>query len=162
MVIVMECSGVGIVDRCPSVWVRLRAVCASARLDRDLAAGVSPESSVLLAVRARRIVSPRSCTALAHSVRSLVGEVQEPKPPALVRGQLCRSNVEAVSGALRSVADRLIQPGPIHVQGVAELRTVLGDGTGPLYWSRATGPGHDGHGAVSFLEGQLDGVLRHL
>jgi hypothetical protein len=160
MVIVMERPGVEIVDRRPSVWVRVRAVFASDRLDRDLAAGISPESSVLLAVRACTIVRPSSCVALARSVRSLVGEAEDSKAPALVRARPCRSNVKAVSVALRSVADRLTQPGPIHAQGVAELRAVLGDGTGPLYWS--SGPGQDGHGAVSSLEDQLDGVLRHL
>ena len=162
MVIVIERSGGGIADRRPSVLVCLRAVLASDRLDRDLAAGVSPESSVLLAVRARRIVRPRSCAALARTIRSLVGEVEDPKPPAPVRTRLCRPNVGAASGVLRSVADRLVQPGPIQVQGVAELRTLLGDGTGPLYWSRATRPGQDDREAVSSLEDHFDGVLRHL
>ena len=35
---------------------------------------------------------------------------------------------------------RLVAPGPVGVRGVARIRNLLADGTGPLY--RASGAGH--------------------
>jgi hypothetical protein len=53
---------------------------------------------------------------------------------------------------LAAVAGRLAASGPVGVRGVARVRTLLADGTGPLY--RAAAPGG--------LHHELDHVLAAL
>jgi hypothetical protein len=114
-------------------WVSLKALMAADQLDRQLAAGQPTESSLLLAVHAQRIVRPTACAALAGTLRRILAIAEGRLRPGLTRVPLCRSNVLAVAGELRALADRLEQPGPLRARGVAEVRSLLQDGTGSLY-----------------------------
>ena len=122
-------------------WHRLLARCAAPRLDRELAAGASPESSALLAARAMQLTSVKSRRALAASLqRILAAAGQSPAGVSLgavaihpSRVPLCRERISQSAGPLARLAGHLAVPGPVPVQGVAMASQLLADGTGPLY-----------------------------
>jgi hypothetical protein len=122
-------------------WHRMLARRAAARLDRELAAGISPETSAELAVRAMQLTSTRVRRDLATSVQRILAAAGPPSaamlsPAAAVRPPripLARARISQSAAALASVADCLAAPGPVPVQGVAMVSQLLADGTGPLY-----------------------------
>jgi hypothetical protein len=122
-------------------WHRMLARCAAARLDRELAAGASSETSASLAVRAIRLTSLRFRRDLATSVQRILAAAGEPAavlpsaagavpPPRL---PLCRARISRSAVPLAMLAASLAAPGPVPVQGVAMVGQLLADGTGPLY-----------------------------
>ena len=111
-----------------SLLSRVRALVLASGLDHALANGASPEASVLLAVHAQRIVCPRACRALAATVRRLT---TGPLPRSTVPISSARIHSAAVN--LHAIAARLDTNGPIAARGVAALRVLLSDGSGPLY-----------------------------
>jgi len=122
-------------------WHRVLARCAATRLDRQLAAGASPESSASLAARAIQLTSMTFRRDLATSVRRILAAAGE--PPAVVpsraaaapppRLPLSRAQISQLAGPLARLAGYLAAPGPVPVQGVAMASQLLADGTGPLY-----------------------------
>ena len=121
-------------------WHRMLARCATARLDRELAAGASPEGSASLAARAMQLTSVKFRRDLAASVQRMLAVAG---PPAVVTSRaagahpprlpLCRARISQSAVPLAHLADCLAAPGPIPVQGVAMISRLLADGTGPLY-----------------------------
>jgi hypothetical protein len=117
------------------------ARCAAARLDGELAAGTSPETSTCLAARAIQLTSMRSRRDLATSVRRILAAAEyapavTPARAAAVappRLPLSRAQISQLAGPLARLADYLAAPGPVSVQGVAMASQLLADGTGPLY-----------------------------
>ncbi len=99
-------------------------------LDRELAAGESPEASISLALHAARLYRPGHRSRLARAVRELAGATAR---PTRLRALVCRGAVGRAAGELEAVASRLASPGPVDVRGVAKVRSLLADGTGPLY-----------------------------
>jgi hypothetical protein len=99
-------------------------------LDRSLAAGASPDSSVRLAVHAARLYRPGHRSGLAHTVRRLVAMAEQ---PTRLKAPVSSRAVREVTDQLEAVASRLASPGPVEVRGVAKVRSLLADGTGPLY-----------------------------
>jgi hypothetical protein len=141
-------------------WHRILARCAAARLDRELAAGASPEASASLAARAMRLTSMKFRRDLATSVQRILAAAAEPPavmpspavaahPPRL-RLRLARISQSAVP--LARLAGHLAEPGPVPVQGVAMVSQLLADGGGPLY--------HDACG--DDLDDIIDKVMRAL
>lgn len=129
------------------VLSRVRSFVRGCALDRALAAGVTPESSVVLAVHAQRIVRPRACRTLAATLRRLVaGGVPGRSVP------VSRVRVQGEAARLEAVAARLELNGPIGARGVAALRVLLSEAAGPLY---RTGTGTD-------LDRQLARILADL
>lgn len=113
-------------------WDRLLARTRSSALDRALAAGARPEASLRLAVHADRLCEPAQCRLLARSLTRIAAASEAPSG----RGPqvpVCRTAVRQVRHELRALAGRLSAPGPVDVHGVARVRTLLTDGTGPLY-----------------------------
>jgi hypothetical protein len=108
------------------VAARIHAV----ELDRELAAGASPETNVCLALHAARLYRPRHRSGLAHAMRRLA---QLPVRPSRLKAPISRRVVGQVADQLEAVASRLDAPGPVDVRGVAKVRSLLADGTGPLY-----------------------------
>jgi hypothetical protein len=109
-------------------------VCWCAReLDRQLAAGVSPGASALLALRARRLTSRRvrrrTAAGLARVVRD--AEASTRGFSAAIRPD--RREVIAARTLLATIDRRLRGDEPVTAQGVALLESLLTDGTGPLY-----------------------------
>jgi hypothetical protein len=116
----------------PSLKDRLQTWIRPYRLDGDLARGVSPESNAALAVHAERLTRPAACHQLARSIRRIAdGTRPEHWTNPIV--PLCRDEVRAARGELVALADRLAGPGPVSAQGVAQVRVLLADGTGPIY-----------------------------
>lgn len=106
------------------------------KLDRQLAAGTSPEVSAALLRRARALLAPRTRRGLARSVERIVAET--PQAPLLsARVPVRRSEVRRSRDDLRLLAQRLAAPTPVAVQGVAKVRLLLSDGSGPLFWGRS-------------------------
>ncbi len=141
----------GLVLRRVWPWHRMVARSRAGRLDRELAAGTSPEASAILAARAAQLTSTGFRRDLAASLRRMLvaaGQpawpvptrqvpVQWPRSPygaaCPVRVPLRASRVSRTAPLLAELAGRLLEPGPVPVRGVAMVNLLLTDGTGPLY-----------------------------
>jgi hypothetical protein len=122
-------------------WHRVLARCAAARLDRELAAGTCPESSVTLAARAIQLTSMKFRHDLAASLQRILAAAGHPpavmpsrvaavSPPRL---PLSRAQISQLTGPLARLAGYLATPGPVPAQAAAMASQLLADGTGPLY-----------------------------
>lgn len=130
----LEVRRVRIRDRLLS---RLRA----AALDRELASGASPESSIALAVHARHLCEWAERSVLAQSLtRIAAAGVADDRPgrPSH-RIPLSQTAIRRSGAELSAVVARLEAGAPVGVQGVARIRKLLTDGTGPLYQRAAPG-----------------------
>jgi hypothetical protein len=122
-------------------WHRLLARCAAARLDRELAAGASPETNALLATRAMQLTSMTFRLDLAASLQRILAAGRQPPagmpwPTGAVhppRVTLCRAQISRSAGPLATLAGSLATPGPVSAQGVAMVSQLIADGAGPLY-----------------------------
>ena len=113
---------------------RLLAAVASAKLDRQLAGGVSPDATPALARRARRLLAPATREQLGGRLRRIVADAHERALPG-PRVPLYRIQVLQAEDELRLLASRLQSPGELSVRGVAMVRLLLTDGCGPLFGS---------------------------
>jgi hypothetical protein len=112
---------------------RLVAHLRASSLDTQLAAGRSPESTQLLATRAEQLVSVTMRRELArnfHHVLDLVDQAPAPRSPRVLAS---RESVKEVEVDLRQMLTKLATPLPTSARGVAMVRLLLTDGTGPLY-----------------------------
>ena len=128
-------------------WHRMLACSRAGRLDRELAAGTSPEASAVLAARAARLTSTEFRRDLAASLRRMLAASVPPVPPVPAvpaprsglpaarppRVPLRTSRISQAGPRLAELASRLLEPGPVPVRGVAMVTLLLADGTGPLY-----------------------------
>ena len=132
-------------------WHRLLAHCAAARLDRELAAGASPESNLSLAARAIQLTSTTFRRDLAASVQRILAAAADqpavmPSQAAVVpppRLPLNQAQISQLSGPLARLSGYLAAPGPVPVQAVAMASQLLADGTGPLYYPIPADDLHD-------------------
>jgi hypothetical protein len=133
-----------------------------ASLDASLAAGRPPESSRLLAARARDIVSLRRRRSMASSWEHVLRVAQRARragsPAAMRAGALpvCADRVVAAEPVIRDLMNRLAAPLPVPARGVAMARVLLTDGTSPVYNRRAGVALRD---AVAAAAAQLDPAL---
>jgi hypothetical protein len=105
------------------------------RLDLALAAGVSPEASAAIALRAHRLTEPDRRWSMAGALRRIIREAQQDRRPRPRLGRV-KPNTRAVREAreaLTQLADTLADPGPVSAHGVAHAWILLTDATGPLY-----------------------------
>jgi hypothetical protein len=119
-------------------WHRVLARCAASRLDRELAAGASPESSPGLAARAVQLTSMKGRRNLAVSVQRILAAAGDPAAVTVITARpsrlpLARARIRQSAGPLAVLAGCLAAPGPVPAQGVAMVSQLLADGTGPLY-----------------------------
>jgi hypothetical protein len=122
-------------------WHRMLARCAAARLDRQLAAGASPEDSVSLTARAVQLTSMTYRRDLAASLQRILAAAGTPAaimpvPVAPVhppRIPLRWAQIRQSAVPLATLARHLAEPGPVAVQGMAMVSQLVTDGTGPLY-----------------------------
>jgi hypothetical protein len=113
-------------------WDRLVVRLRSSALDQELAAGASPEATVALAVHAGRLCEPAQRRLLARSLTRIVAASDLPARSRL-KAPVCRPAVQQARPELAALAGRLSASGPVDVRGLARVRTLLADGTGPLY-----------------------------
>ncbi len=132
-------QGEGLGLRRVRLWDRVRARLRTSALDQQLAAGASPESSVALALHAGHLCRPQQRRLLARSLTEIAVVCEAPARRRL-KAPVCRHAVTRARAELAAVVDRLAAAGPVDVRGVARIRNLLADGTGPLY--RESRPGH--------------------
>ncbi len=115
-----------------------RLVChvRAAKLDRDLAGGVSPDASATLALRAQILVRPSMRRALARRVEQLVVEATLGRTPCPTEARvpIRRDRILDAADALQVLIDHLLTRGPVPARGVAQVRVLLTDGAGPIYY----------------------------
>jgi hypothetical protein len=118
-----------------TTWHRLGAHVLADRLDRHLAAGVSPESSILLAVRAHDLVTDKHRQGLATAIDRLVAEAVRPGPRPVTAVPVSWAAVRTARTELHELAGRLRAPAPVPARGVALVRRLLTDGAGPMFYA---------------------------
>jgi hypothetical protein len=115
---------------------RIAARLRAHTLDAALAAGVPPERSAALALRARRLVEPRTAALFARALHRVLRDAWMPHGlPA--RMPTRRDAVRDVGDEIDDLARRLVAPSPPALRGIAQVGLLISDGTGPLYSSAA-------------------------
>jgi hypothetical protein len=117
-----------------TVGERLTARLRSGTLDRDLACGVSPDASAPLELRAQALERMSARRELARTLRRLLAEAdaQVPRRRSGVV-PIMRDTIRDASDEFRILIEHLLAPGPVSAQGVAQIRLLLQDGSGPLF-----------------------------
>lgn len=118
---------------------RLRARAYGASLDQRLAAGCAPESSLLLAARAHRIVALPHRESLARSWAHLLQMARRSSAIGTRAVPLNTAAILAAEPAIRELIARLAAPLPVTAQGVAAATLPLTNAASPVY--RRLGPG---------------------
>jgi hypothetical protein len=112
---------------------RLLARVYGASLDDQLAEGRPPESTRLLAARARHIVALPRRTSLARSWDHLLRVARRgpsrPTPAVPLRS----GAILAAEPAIRELIERLTAPLPVSAQGVAAASVLLTNANSPVY-----------------------------
>ena len=116
-----------------SLVARVIARLRTDKFDHQLAVGVPAPAGSALAVHQARLTSTAEREAIARSLRRAVrdahtGAVFSSRIPVHPR------NVAAAEEVIDRITLRLHSPRPVSARGMARLRRVLSDGTGPLYW----------------------------
>jgi hypothetical protein len=127
-------SGRRIVARRARLRERLAARWRAGSLERELARGAAPETAAALALRAQWLIGPAVRATLARRLLRLVGDARRGHvwPGTKVRPP--RRAIVAAAQDLDLLAGRLLAPGPVSARGVAQVRLLLTDGCGPLYF----------------------------
>jgi hypothetical protein len=115
---------------------RLLARALGASLDQQLAAGCLPESTRLLAARARDIVSLPRRTSLSDNWDHLLRVAQRGSSRRLPNVPLRSAAILAAEPAIRELIERLTAPLPVGARGVAMASVLLTDPTSPVYGRR--------------------------
>lgn len=130
--VVVETGPWGVQAREATWRERILARLRSRGLDRQLAAGRSPESHPLLSLRAQRLTRPSTRAALAAAIGRVLREAtsgaRKRQPPLADLAA-----VRAVERDLVGLVDHLVAPVPVSARGVALVHEMLVDGAGPLY-----------------------------
>lgn len=112
---------------------RLAATGLGDILDRQLAAGRPPETSLLLAARAQQVASPATCRKLARDWRNVIERTPHPTALFSPHAPICSERVRAAATEVQRMLADLNASGPKNARGVAMLRLLLSDGRGPLF-----------------------------
>ena len=127
-----------VTTRVATPWEWLVSHVRAAKLDRDIAAGASADGSPLLALRAQALVQPSMRRALARTVGQLLAEAtgtgSSAPHAAELRIPIRRDTIMDAADALQMLIERLLTRGPVPARGVAQVRLLLTDGAGPLYY----------------------------
>jgi hypothetical protein len=112
----------------PTIAMRLR----SRSLDDSLIAGADPGVSTDLAARAARLTS----SAMRREVADGLERLATSTPARRLTLVPFRRSVAVNATELRALAIRLRGPSAVRAPGIAILRRLLTDGTGPAYTDR--------------------------
>jgi hypothetical protein len=116
-----------------SFSARLMARLFANKYDRMLAVGVSAPAGSALAVHAERLTTVDEREGLAHSLRRSVGDARNRDAWMSSRVPLNIPNITAAENRIDQITLRLHSPRPVTARGMARLRVLLADGTGPMY-----------------------------
>ena len=117
---------------------RLRSHLFGFSLDRALADGACPDSTAVLALRARALVLGEIRRGVGEGLRRVVAVSDESGSERPLRAAMPfrRDRVRSAEPELRALSDRLLGSGPVSAAGVAQARLLLTDGGGALYRSQ--------------------------
>jgi hypothetical protein len=118
---------------CRRARLALIAGWRAAELDRQLADGVSPSASALLAIRDRRLTSRRYRARVAGGLARAVRDAEATTRGFSAAIRPDRREVFAARTVLATLDRRLRAPDPVSAQGIAMLESLLTDGGSPLY-----------------------------
>jgi hypothetical protein len=130
-------GGVVAVDRraarafAPSPLARVFARLRGRALDRALIDGADPAAGPQLAAHAARLTARSTRARVARTLERLSGTASE--PPRLWGVLPSRRAIAANADELRALAVLLRGTSPLYAQGIAMLRILVSDGTGPVY-----------------------------
>jgi hypothetical protein len=110
----------------------------SGELDRRLAAGVDPQTTDVLALRAERITTRRSRTRVANGLTRALRSARQSKP-GLTAARPCAPELTAAGELIAALDDCLRRAEPVSAQGVAILRILLTDQASALYQPSESG-----------------------
>ena len=116
------------------LWVLVGAKLRGASLDDKLAEGHAPDTSPLLAARAQLLVSLTKRRALSENWLDLLIQVRRPFSPLDPRVPIVRGRIIGAQAQVEALAEALLTPMPTS-RGVAMARSLLSDGSGPIYYS---------------------------
>jgi len=111
----------------------------AARLDRDLAEGVSLLTSDAHALRAVRITGRRRRAILATGLARVLHTASDSRARFTAAVPPDRPAVLAARPVIEALVRRLLSPEPVAARGAAMLGELLAEPTSPLY--RSHGPG---------------------
>jgi hypothetical protein len=114
----------------PGLVARASACLRWRALDRELIAGADPALCPQLAARAARLTArPMRIQAAAALERLLSAPASGRRWSVLPHGRAVSANAETIA----ELAELLRGPVPLYARGLAMLRALLTDGTGPAY-----------------------------
>jgi hypothetical protein len=113
---------------------RLAARLRVQKLDLQLAAGAEPDASPSLALRAQALLGHSLRVRLALQLRRVLREAERPQRISPAAVPVSRPAVLEAAEDLELLAERLLDPSPVAVKGIARTRLLLTDGASPLYW----------------------------
>lgn len=113
---------------------RLEARLRAWTLDAALAKGACPDSSVVLSLRARKLISRRMRYQPSRRLRHVVRLAQRPARPPHWTVPVCRREVIRARAEVEALADRLISPDPVEATGVARVHMLVTEGSSPMYY----------------------------
>jgi hypothetical protein len=116
-----------------SIRARLTARLRAGRLDRMLAVGVPAPAGSALAVHAARLTAVAEREAVARALRLAVRDAHNASADLSLRVPLNRANIASAEDLIADVTLRLHSPRPVSARGMARLRQLMSDGTGPFY-----------------------------
>jgi hypothetical protein len=125
--------------RLRDAYLRPLAMWRGLELDHVLASGAAPHSSPLLSVRAQMITGLRSRRRVADGLIRAHDSALQTRPVFTAAVRARASELTAARAVLAALDRRLRSSEAVSPQGVALLRTLLTDGSSPLY--RNTEPG---------------------
>lgn len=102
-------------------------------LDRELSAGVAARISEAHTARIGQLTAGRTRRAVAHSLDHLIEQAQAPVARFRVTAIPCCEQICQAEAMIRATAARLRSAEPLDARGIARLRTLLADTTGPCY-----------------------------
>lgn len=135
----------------PSAATRLRARISAAKLDRQVDEGAVPTPGSPLAAHMERLTSIREREHVARAFRRVLQTGDQSPVAVSLRVPALANRVDECRGVIDDITLRLHSPRPVEAKGMARLRMLLSDGTGPLYF--------EGQGS---LAGQVRGALAAL
>jgi hypothetical protein len=115
--------------RSDNLLARLR----SRKLDAQLAAGIPPEKSRHLAVRAAMLTAPDARNLLATCWERVVDAAQLPVRPYDPHVPVASAQIKSAGDDISRLVQALRAPQPVSARGMAEATDLLQDGRGPVY-----------------------------
>ena len=117
----------------PSMWARVVARLRAGHFDRLIAVGVPAPTGSAQAAHETRLTSSTERESIARSLRTTVADARRRGVLLSSRLPLHVPNITAAEDVIDAVTLRLHSPRPVNARGMARLRQILSDGTGPLY-----------------------------